>query len=33
MDALPSDKEKLSQDDRNRWADDWHYASSLVTQP
>jgi hypothetical protein len=28
-----SDKEKLSQDDLNRWADDWHYASSLVTQP
>jgi hypothetical protein len=29
----PSDKERLSQDDLNRWADDWHYASSLVTQP
>jgi hypothetical protein len=28
-----SDKEGLSQDDLNRWADDWHYASSLVTQP
>jgi len=27
------DKEQLSQDDLNRWADDWHYASSLVTQP
>jgi hypothetical protein len=29
----PSDKEGLSQDDLNRWADDWRYASSLVTQP
>jgi hypothetical protein len=28
-----ADKERLSQDDLNRWADDWHYASSLVTQP
>ena len=28
-----SDKEELSQDDLNRWADDWHYASSLVTRP
>ncbi len=28
-----SDEEGLSQDDLNRWADDWHYASSLVTQP
>jgi hypothetical protein len=27
-----SDKEALSQDDLNRWADDWRYASSLVTQ-
>jgi hypothetical protein len=28
-----SDKEQVSQDDLNRWADDWHYASSLVTLP
>ena len=28
-----ADKEQPSQDDLNRWADDWHYASSLVTQP
>ena len=28
-----SDKERPSQDDLNRWADDWRYASSLVTQP
>lgn len=29
----PSHKERPSQDDLNRWADDWRYASSLVTQP
>jgi hypothetical protein len=28
-----SDREAPTQDDLNRWADDWHYASSLVTQP
>ena len=36
MDARPapaSDKERPSQDDLNRWVDDWRYASSLVTQP
>ena len=25
--------ERPSQDDLNRWADDWRYASSLLTQP
>jgi hypothetical protein len=28
-----TDQERPSQDDLNRWADDWRYASSLVTQP
>jgi len=27
-----ADNERPSQDDLNRWADDWRYASSLVTQ-
>jgi hypothetical protein len=27
-----ADSERPSQDDLNRWADDWRYASSLVTQ-
>lgn len=30
--AVPADKE-LSQDDLNRWADDWRLSSSLMTQP
>ena len=29
---LSAGKEQPSQDDLNRWADDWRYASSLVTQ-
>ncbi len=28
-----ADRERPSQDDLNRWADEWRYASSLVTQP
>lgn len=28
-----AEKERPSQDDFNRWADDWRYASSLLTQP
>jgi hypothetical protein len=28
-----AEQERPSQDDLNRWADDWRFASSLVTQP
>ena len=28
-----AETERPSQDDLNRWADDWRYASSLLTQP
>jgi len=28
----PADKERPSQDDLNRWADDWRLSSSLLTQ-
>lgn len=31
--AASSEKERLSQDDLNRWVDDWKLASSLLTQP
>jgi hypothetical protein len=29
----PSPKTALSQDDFNRWIDNWHYASALAVQP
>ena len=31
--APAAEAERPSQDDLNRWADDWRYASSLITQP
>lgn len=31
--APASEKDRLSQDDFNRWVDDWKLASSLLTQP
>ena len=29
----PAEKDRASQDDLNRWADEWRFASSLLTRP